>query len=67
MRYEDAERRPPRTTDDVRAQLRALPPGVLYELAAARSAEDDGDWRARGAALLLQAAADDQVSAGARR
>jgi hypothetical protein len=49
-----------RETDDVRDQLSAVPPGVLYALAASRLAAAR-DWRDRGAALLLQAAADQQV------
>ena len=62
MQYQDADWRGRQDTEEYRAQLRAVPPGVLYGLAAARSS-DDSDWRERGAALLLQAAADDQVSA----
>ena len=51
-----------READDVRSQLSAVPPGVLYGLAAARWAGADAhDWRGRGAALLLQSAADEQV------
>jgi hypothetical protein len=49
-----------RETDEVRHQLSAVPPGVLYGLAATRWAEAL-DWRDRGAALLLQAAADQQI------
>ena len=44
----------------MRDQLSAVPPGVLYGLAASRLAEAGG-WRDHGAALLLQAAADQQV------
>ena len=52
-----------RETDEVRYQLSAVPPGVLYGLAASRWAAA-GDWRDRGAALLLQSAADQQVTRG---
>ena len=44
----------------MRHQLSAVPPGVLYGLAATRWAEAL-DWRDRGAALLLQSAADQQI------
>ena len=54
-----------READEVRFQLSAVPPGVLYSLAASRLANADAsDWRGRGAALLLESAADDQVMRG---
>ena len=63
MQSDEAHEVRRREADDVRSQLSAVPPGVLYGLAATRWA-GAVDWRDRGAALLLQAAADQQVMRG---
>jgi hypothetical protein len=63
MRFEQIPDPSPGEADAARRELRTIPPGVLYALAASRTQHGDG-WRDRGAALLLEAAADEQVMHG---
>lgn len=62
MQFDELSRHERGEAESIRLELRSFPPCVLYALAASRAARTSG-WRDRGAALLLEAAADEQVRA----